>query len=140
MPLRNAANTLRFFVQDTTTGKGVSGLTVAGPDFTSIKLSQDGTPSADIKGSIALVDEGTGWYNFAITQAQAKFKCIAAVVAPANADYQAYGVTMYTMPAGPKHEISADGKIVKCYDAAGVLLVTLTRSASAPYVWTPVEA
>jgi len=140
MPLRNAANILRFFVQDTTTGKGIAGLTIAAPDFTSIKLSQDGVVGSDIKGSISLTDEGTGWYNFAITKAQAKFNCIAAVIVPVLSDYQAYGVTLYTLPPAPKHEVSADGKEVKFFDAAGNLVVTLNRSANAPYIWTPTEA
>ncbi len=139
MPLRNAANTLRFFVQDTTTAKGVAGLAAPG-DFTSIKLSQDGPVGSDIKGAVVLVSEGTGWYNFAITKAQAKFKCVAPVVAPANADYQGYGVTMYTTPVKAKYTVSSSGKQVKFYDGDGNLVVTLNRSTDAPYIWEQTEA
>jgi len=100
MAFKNAANTLRFFVQDTATGLGVAGLTVGGGGFTTIKLSQGGTLSADIKGDITLVAEATGWYNFAATAAYMNYTEIAPVVAPATATYQAYGVTVYTEATG----------------------------------------
>ena len=96
MAAKYAINTVRFFVQDTATGLGVAGLTVAGNSFTSIKLSQDGVLGADIKATITLVDEGAGWYNFVLTALQANYECISPVVVPATATYQAYGVTFYT--------------------------------------------
>lgn len=139
MPLRNAANTLRFFVQDTTTSKGVGGLT-APASFTSIKLSQGGTPGSDIKGTIALVEEGAGWYNFAITKEQAKFKCVAPIVIPSNSDYQGYGVTMYTTPVAVKKEVNAAGTQIKHYDSAGNHILTENRSVSSPWIWTITEA
>lgn len=95
MAAKYAINTVRFFVQDTATGLGVAALTVAGNAFTTIKLSQDGVLGADIKATITLVDEGTGWYNFATTALQANYDCIAPVVVPATATYQAFGVTFY---------------------------------------------
>ncbi len=139
MPLRNAANTLRFYVQDTTTGKGALGLAAPG-DFTSIKLSQDGTVGSDIKGAIALVEEGGGWYNFAITKAQAKKKCIAPVIITTSADLQGYGVTLYTTPVRAKRIINSAGTQIKYYDSANNLILTANRSAAAPWTWEITEA
>lgn len=130
---------MRFYVQDTTNGKGVAGLAAPG-DFTSIKLSQDGAVGGDIKGSIALVNEGGGWYNFAITKAQAKFKCIAPVVIPSSADYQGYGVTMYTTPIRTKRVINSTGTQLKYYDSVGNLILTANRSGAAPWTWEITEA
>ena len=96
MALKNSINHARFFVQDTATGLGVAGLTVGAGSFTSIKLSQDGTLGSDIKATISLTDEGTGWYNFETTALQNNYTYIAPVVVPAIATYQTYGVTLYT--------------------------------------------
>lgn len=87
------SETLRFFVQDSATNLGVPGLIYS--SFSSIKISQDGTPSSDVKATIALVEEGGGWYNFAITDGQAAFKCLAAIPIPSTATHQGYGVTFY---------------------------------------------
>lgn len=94
MPKKNVASTVRFFVQDTYTGLGVPSLTTS--DFSSIKLSQDGTIGADIKGSITLVNEQGGWYNFATSAAQMNYGYIVPVATTTNITYQTYGVTTYT--------------------------------------------
>jgi hypothetical protein len=99
MALKNTASVAYFKVINVTTGKGVAGLTVAGGDFTSIKLDQDNTLGSDIKGSITLIDKGNGRYAFATSNAQMNYGVICPVIIMANADLEAYGVVIYTETA-----------------------------------------
>lgn len=96
--LKNTASRMYLFVVDriTNPGKGVTGLTAAG-SFTSIKLDQDGTLSADIKATLTnWLDEGTGGYSFDVTAAQVNYGTIKPIAVCSNADYQAYGTPVYT--------------------------------------------
>jgi hypothetical protein len=134
MALKNVATWLRFFVVDTATGLGVPGLTVGGGSFSSIKLSQDGSlAGGDIKGSISLVDEGTGWYNFAVSALQMNKTCVSPVVVPATVTYQGYGVTVYTEATGDAYSLlngtlGADSKVKLSTDAQD-LSATLSVNA-----------
>jgi hypothetical protein len=95
MAAKYAVSTLRYFIQDTATGLGVAAKT-ASTDYTSLKLSQDGVLSADLKASLTITDEGGGWYSVALTALQSNYDCLAAVPIPVTATYQGYGVTLYT--------------------------------------------
>jgi hypothetical protein len=100
MALRNVATYIRFFVMDPSTGLGVPSLTVAGNSFSSIKLSQDNGISVDIKGTITLIEEGTGWYKFLASATLMNYSYVSPVVVPATVTYQAYGVSVYTEATG----------------------------------------
>ena len=97
--IKGAGGTVHFFVINTATGLGVAGLTVAGNSFTSIKLAQNGALSADIKGTITLVDLLGGFYSFAISAGESDYASILPVIIPATATYQAYGICAYTETA-----------------------------------------
>lgn len=92
MAIKNQATTALLFVQDVSTGLGVTGLTSG--NFTSIKLVQDNVLSIELQ-PIIVSGYGAGYYGFAVTAAQMNYGCIMPIVV-SSGNYQPYSVAMYT--------------------------------------------
>ena len=95
MALKNVASIALFYVQDVSTGLGVSGLTSG--NFSSIKLAQDNIISAElnISGIITISGYGGGYYAFPTTAAMMNYGCIVPIIL-SSGNYQPYGFPIYT--------------------------------------------
>jgi len=93
--IKNTEGTFSIYVSDTSTGLGVNGISDVG-HWNSIKLLQDNTLGADIKGSVTLADNSGGYYSFTGTQAMWNYDDVQCVAVPSGAAYQAYSPMVYT--------------------------------------------
>jgi len=92
MAIKNMATTALFFVQNASTGLGVTGLTSG--NFSSIKLAQDNVLSDELQ-PITVSGYGGGYYGFAVTAGQMNYGCILPIVV-SSGNFQPYSVAMYT--------------------------------------------
>jgi len=67
MALKGVPSWINFFMQNLSTGRGVTARTTA--DFNYIKLLQDGVLGADIKDTTILVNAGAGYFSFSASTA-----------------------------------------------------------------------
>lgn len=131
MALKNRPSTVLFFVQDVSTGLGVTGLVSS--NFTSIKLAQDNVLSAELLGTVNISGYGGGYYAFPATAAMMNYGCVVPIpILPGN--YQGYGAPIYTEQGyliGLSGQITSENSIIRA-DISGIFDKELLELNSIP--------